>query len=405
MTVVEAPAVPRVLIAEADPWAREMLSELVMDVRCDTQLDVCSDGKQAVELMRGFTPDLVIASRELPGVDGLSLLRSVRLPRRQPPVRFILLSNRNDSASVREAVQLAPTAYLSKPLNIESLRQRLENLLLKDGEPVACEMPALTPGVRLDAFLDKRRELADGGPLFVDVRDVIARSRGPSGVDLKRLEHELIQDPHITAVLIAAANSASQHQGKPLQTLAQALSVLGATQSANLVQGLALKRGAILTDASLILQASQIWDVSRRTAGYARILARTLDLDHELCYCAGLLRSLGDLSVLRCLQEWQHAGGALDEATVAHALEHYAAAFGSALRTRWRLPLELRELIAAVYQYNTGVYTREVLAMNLAGQMGRLGEQDSLEALATSKSARLLKVNASDLERVRKELA
>jgi len=101
MTVVEAPAVPRVLIAEADPWAREMLSELVLDVRCDAQLDVCPDGKQAVELMRGYIPDLVIASRELPGVDGLTLLRGVRMLKRQPAVRFILLSNRNDSASVR----------------------------------------------------------------------------------------------------------------------------------------------------------------------------------------------------------------------------------------------------------------------------------------------------------------
>ncbi len=404
MTVVEAPVVPRVLIAEADPWAREMLSELILNVRCDAQLHVCANGKLAVELMRGFTPDLVIASRELPGVDGLSLLRNVRMLRCQPPVRFILLSNRNDSASVREAVQLAPTAYLTKPLNLETLRQRLEVLLLNDGTQVACAIPPLAPGMVLDAFLEKRREWADGGPLFVDVRDVIARSRGPAGVELRLLEQELISDPHITAVLIAAANSASQHQGKPQQTLMQALAVLGATQSVNLIQSLALKRGAILTDETLILQASQIWDVSRRTAGYARILARTLDLDQQLCYCAGLLRGLGDLSVVRCLQEWLQAGGSLDEATIAHALEQYAAAFGSALRTRWRLPLELRELIAAVYQYNTGVYTREVLAMNLAGQMGRLGQEDPLEALAKSKSARLLKVNASDLERVRNKL-
>lgn len=404
MTEVEAPAVPRVLIAEADPWAREMLNELVLDVRCDAQLDVCADGKKALELMRGYIPDLVIASRDLPGVDGLSLLRSVRSLRRQPPVRFILLSNRNDSASVREAVQLAPTAYLTKPLNIDNLRQRLQNLLVHDGAQVACEVPALAPGVGLDAFLEKRRDLADGGPLFVDVREVISRSRNSAGIDPLLLEQALIEDPHVTAVLIAAANSAAQHQGKPLQTLAQSVAVLGAAQSANLLQGLALKRGAILTDEALILQASQIWDVSRRTAGYAQILARTLELDHERCYCAGLLRGLGELSVIRCLQEWRQAGGTLDDATIAHALEHYAAAFGSALRTRWRIPLELRELIAAVYQYNTGVSTREVLAMNLAGQMGRLSHEDPLEALATSKPARLLKIGASDLERVRNKL-
>jgi HD-like signal output (HDOD) protein len=110
---------------------------------------------------------------------------------------------------------------------------------------------------------------------------------------------------------------------------------------------------------------------------------------------------LGDLTVVRCLQDWLIVGGTLDEAATARALAQYSASFGSALRTRWRLPLALRELIAAVYQYNTGVYTREVLAMNVAGQMGLLGLEDPLEALAKSKSARLLKVSESDLERVR----
>jgi HD-like signal output (HDOD) protein/ActR/RegA family two-component response regulator len=401
MTVVEALTVPRVLIAESDPWAREMLNELVLNVRCDAQLDICSNGREAIELMSGFIPDLVIASRELPGVDGLSLLRGLRQLRRQPPVRFILLSSRNDSVSVREAVQLAPTAYLTKPLNMEGLRQRLETLLLQDGAQVACAVPGLAPGVGLDAFLEQRREVADGGPLFVDVTAAVASSRGPSGVDLKLLEQALTHDPHVTALLIAAANSASQHQGKPLQTLGQALAVLGATQSVNLVQGLALKRGAVLTDAALLLQATEIWEVSQRTAECARTLARKLDLDHERCYCAGLLRGLGELTVLRCLQDWLIAGGSLDEATIRRALAQYSAAFGSALRTRWRLPLELRELIAAVYQYNTGVFTREVLAMNVAGQMGSLGLEDPLEALAKSKSARLLKISESDLEGVR----
>jgi hypothetical protein len=60
-------------------------------------------------------------------------------------------------------------------------------------------------------------------------------------------------------------------------------------------------------------------------------------------------------------------------------------------------------LIAAVYQYNTGVFTREILAMNVAGQMGSLGLEDPLQALAKSKSARLLKISESDLEGVRRK--
>ncbi|MDB6144214.1 MAG: signal transduction protein, partial [Pseudomonas sp.] len=210
-------------------------------------------------------------------------------------------------------------------------------------------------------------------------------------------------DPHITAVLIAAANSADQHTGKATQTLLQALQVLGSVQSVNLVLGLVMKRSATLTDAALTLKAEEFWALSRLTAEYARSLARLLELDQERCFCAGLLHALGDLSVLRCLQDWVLVGGELDEEAVDESLKTFGAAFGSALRTRWRLPLELRELIAAVYQFSGGVHSREALAMTVAAQMALLGPDDSLEALANSKPARLLKIGASELGRLRKK--
>ncbi|MFJ4141941.1 HDOD domain-containing protein [Pseudomonas sp. NPDC089734] len=404
MTAVDLPAIPRVLVAESDPWVRETLSDLILGVRADIEVEMCSDGKQAVEWMKKNVPNLVIAARELPVIDGLSLLRGIRTLRRQPPIPFILISNRNDSASVREVLPLAPTAYLTKPLNTDGLRQRLESLLLERRAPVPGEMPALTPGLTLTKFLDKRRDVADGAPLFIDVATALRLSQGAAGIDAALLEQELRNDPHITAALIAAANSAAQHLGKPVQTLGGAIAVLGGTQSANIVTGLSKKRMAVLTDDALLAQASQLWAMSQRTADYARILGRMLELDIERCFCAGLLQSLGDLAVLGCLQEWLLAGGQLTEDVIKKALEEYSAAYGSALRTRWRLPLELRELIAAVYQYNTGIYTREVLAMNLAGQMARLGEHETVTTLVKTKSAKLLKLSVGDLQRLRKKL-
>jgi len=115
MTAVDLPAVPRVLIAEADPWSRDLLKQVLLNVRCDARLDVCADGQQAAELLRDKPYDLILADWELPGVDGLSLLRSVRQQRRTPLLPFILLGTRNDSASVHEVLPLAPTAYLTKP--------------------------------------------------------------------------------------------------------------------------------------------------------------------------------------------------------------------------------------------------------------------------------------------------
>ena len=404
MTAVVLPAVPRVLVAEADPWSRDLIKQVLLSVRCDARLDLCADGQEALRLLAENLYDLVIVDGELPGVDGLNVLRNVRQRKRNPPLPFILMSSRNDSASVREALPLAPTAYLTKPLNMESLTQRLQDLLLNAGEEVFCEMPTLAAGMTLPVYLQRRRELAEGAPLMADVQMAVNASLNTRGLDLVRLEEEIRTDPHITAVLIAAANSAALHVGDAVQTLSQALHRLGSAQSMNLILGLALKHSARLSDPFLADYAERFWDLSLHTAEYARTLARLLDLDQERCYCAGILHCLGDLALLRCLQEWKQAGGELDEREeVGNALAEFGAAYGSALRTRWRLPLELRELIAATYQLGGGVYSREALVMNMAAQLARLTEHEGIEALAKSRTARLLKIGLPELMRLRKK--
>ncbi len=393
------PTPPSVLIVEGDPWVRDMLSEMLLSVRCDARLQLCADGSQALSALSS-KPDLIIAARELAGVDGLDLLRKVRAKDSRLP--FILMSNRIDSASVHEALPLHPTAYLSKPLNLETLRKRLEELLLAVGEEIACPVPALQPGASLPAYLEQRRATADGGPLLADVQVAIKRALNPQGLSLRVREEDVQGDPQIPALLIAAANSAALHREAPVQTLLQALNKLGSTQSMNLILGMTLKRSARLSDPLLAEHASRYWELSLHAAEYGRTLARMLELDEGRCYCAGLLHCLGDLAVLRCLQEWRLAGGELDEDQVQLSLNEFGAAFGSALRTRWRLPLGLRELIAAIYQLGGGVYSREILAMNLAGQLSRLSAEQGLEKVASSKTARLLKLGLPELRRLRK---
>ncbi|WP_058544699.1 HDOD domain-containing protein [Pseudomonas fluorescens] len=404
MTAVDLPAVPRVLIAEADPASRELLEQVLSGVRCDARVDTCGDGKEALDLLAKHPYDLVIADWELPQVDGLAILRGLRQQHRTPPLPFILMSRRNDSASVREVLPLAPTAYLTKPLNREHLTQRLQGLLV-GGEETSNDAPIPGAGLTLAIFLERRRDLSEGAPLMTDVQVAVRRSLNPGGLDLKLLEEELRTDPQITAVLIAAANGAAQHQGGgPVQTVAQALHQLGTGQSMNLILGLALKRCARLSVPCLADYAERYWELSLQTAEYARILARLLDLEPERCYCAGLLHRLGDLALLRCLEEWTQAGGELDELEeVGSCLDQYGAGFGSALRTRWRLPLELRELIAAAYSLGGGVYSREALVMNMAAQMAHLTEHEGLEELARGRTARLLKIGLPELMRLRRK--
>ncbi|MFG0582243.1 HDOD domain-containing protein [Ectopseudomonas khazarica] len=391
-----------VLIAEADPWTSNLLQQLVLDVRGDARVLQVSDGQTALARCKRRLPDLVIADGELPGLDGVELLRQLRRHPRTPALPFVLISGRLDASSVRAARPLAPSAYLAKPFNAESLRQRLRGLLpVASGEPQS-RQPLLLSELR--DFLDTVREEGQGAPLLSDVRNAVSQGLQAGEQDLGELAAVFGADPQITALLIAAASTAAQHQGMPCHTLAQALQRLGVARTLNLVLGLALQRNAQLRDARLAELAAQAWQRARRSAELARWLATELKLDAELCYTAGLLHNLGELALLRSLQDWQEAGGELSNAQIDDAMQRRAASFGSALRIRWRLPFGLRELIAAFYGLGSGVFSREALVLNLSGLLLALPANALPASLAEARCVRMLRLNVALLEQVPVEL-
>ena len=391
-----------VLIAEADPWTSNLLQQLVLDVRGDARVLQVSDGQTALARCKRRLPDLVIADGELPGLDGVELLRQLRRHPRTPALPFVLISGRLDASIVRAARPLAPSAYLAKPFNAESLRQRLRGLLpVASGEPQS-RQPLLLSELR--DFLDTVREEGQGAPLLSDVRNAVSQGLQAGEQDLGELAAVFGADPQITALLIAAASTAAQHQGMPCHTLAQALQRLGVARTLNLVLGLALQRNAQLRDARLAELAAQTWQRARRSAELARWLATELKLDAELCYTAGLLHNLGELALLRSLQDWQEAGGELSNAQIDDAMQRRAASFGSALRIRWRLPFGLRELIAAFYGLGSGVFSREALVLNLSGLLLALPANALPASLAEARCVRMLRLNLALLEQVPVEL-
>ena len=391
-----------VLIAEADPWTSSLLQQLVLDVCGDARVLQVSDGQAALARCKRRLPDLVIADGELPGLDGLELLRQLRRHPRTPALPFVLISGRLDASSVRAARPLAPSAYLGKPFNAESLRQRLRTLLPSPAAAVVVREPLLVSELR--DFLDTVREEGQGAPLLSDVRNAVSQGLQAGEQDLGELEAVFGSDPQITALLIAAASTAAQHQGVPCHTLTQALHRLGVARTLNLVLGLALQRNAQLRDPRLAELAAHTWQQARRSAELARWLALELKLDAELCYTAGLLHNLGELALLRSLQDWQEAGGELSNEQIDDAMQRRSASFGSALRIRWRLPFGLRELIAALYSLGSGVFSREALVLNLTGLLLALPGNELPASLAEARSVRMLRLDLALLERVPVEL-
>lgn len=88
-----------------------------------------ADGEEGLAAARNERPALVISDVEMPEIDGFELCRALREDKDLRAVPIILLTVRGDDESELEGLQHGADAYVSKPFNPETLRQRAENLV------------------------------------------------------------------------------------------------------------------------------------------------------------------------------------------------------------------------------------------------------------------------------------
>ncbi len=385
-----------VLVAYNEPWRADQLCQLVRELRPGMRVQPAADGHAALELCKRQVPSLLIVDGELDGLDGRQLLRELR--RHGPTQRLpcVLISARTDTASVRTVLPLAPAAYLGKPYDLDDLRQRLDKLLPRSAGRAGITTPASTDSV--DSFLERMRPHNRGAPLQEGVLVALQRLQG-GDQDFAELEELLTRDPQVTARLISVASNGAAQPAAPCLGLAQARRQLGAARSLQLVTELALQHNARLPEPRLAELAGQLGHQALRTARLASWLARQLKLDVELCFSAGLLQNIGELALLRSLQEWLDSGGALNEADLQRCLRERAAGFGSALRAQWALPLELRQVISAYYALGAGVLRREALVLNLTRLLIELPADAEPASLAGERTVRLLRIDPDLLAR------
>ncbi len=385
-----------VLVAYNEPWRADQLCQLVRELRPGMRVQPAADGHAALELCKRQVPSLLIIDGELEGLDGRQLLRELR--RHGPTQRLpcVLISARTDTASVRTVLPLAPAAYLGKPYDLDDLRQRLDRLLPRSAGRAGVTTPAVADTV--ESFLERMRPHNRGAPLQEAVLVALQRLQG-GDQDFAELEELLTRDPQVTARLISVASNGAAQPAAPCLGLAQARRQLGAARSLQLVTELALQHNARLPEPRLAELAGQLGHQALRTARLASWLARQLKLDVELCFSAGLLQNIGELALLRSLQEWLDSGGALDEADLQRCLRERAAGFGSALRAQWALPLELRQVISAYYALGAGVLRREALALNLTRLLIELPADAEPASLAGERTVRLLRIDPDLLAR------
>ena len=105
---------PRVLVVDDKASIRDLLAKTLALAEYD--VDVAPDGRSALERMRMYPYDLLIADLKMPGMDGLTVIREAKRYKGDLPV--IIITGFSTEQSAIEAVNLGVAGYLTKPFRV-----------------------------------------------------------------------------------------------------------------------------------------------------------------------------------------------------------------------------------------------------------------------------------------------
>ena len=91
-------------------------------------------GAQALELLKGNIPDLIVSDIMMAGMDGMELCRRIRNGMETSHIPVVLLTARTGESSRIEGFECGADAYIEKPFSPDYLRKQIANILQKRDE-------------------------------------------------------------------------------------------------------------------------------------------------------------------------------------------------------------------------------------------------------------------------------
>jgi CheY-like chemotaxis protein len=136
-----------VLVVDDEPIVLQVFSRLLSEKGLRTR--TASNAEEALKLLEEGGIACVLADKNMPGMDGIEMLRRVR--EAQPQCAFIVMTGYASTESAIEALRLGAVDYLQKPFDdLDDVARRIEEAI----QQVRLETERSTTMARLGLFDD-----------------------------------------------------------------------------------------------------------------------------------------------------------------------------------------------------------------------------------------------------------
>ena len=119
-----------ILIVDDEPDNLEEIVEILENNEPQYELLQAFGGEKALEITRERKPDLVVADWEMPGMDGLDLVKAIKSDSSISDIPVIMYTGvMTSSQNLEAALQAGAADYIRKPIDVIELRARVSSML------------------------------------------------------------------------------------------------------------------------------------------------------------------------------------------------------------------------------------------------------------------------------------
>lgn len=376
----------KILFVEDNEVLRQLYNVMLENESDRWQVATASSGEAAMQLLKQAAFDVVVSDMQMPGMDGVELLKEVR--KLHPQTSRIIVSGSCDQAMAADSLN-STHLFIPKPVDVKTLKATLARIGSLD---------AYLKNDDLRGLAAKMRDLPSFPTLYLEV---IQEIESPYS-SIENIARIVSHDPGISTKILRVANSAAYGFAEPVCDLTTAVLQLGMSSIRSIVLS-AQVYSSFASNCHGKFSADALWSHLMDCGGMARAIMRRERAqlpEHDDAFTAGLLHDMGKLMLADSLPaEFEKALYLADsEGMLLHEAEQEI--FGAThcglaayLLGLWGLPASIVEAVAFHHQPEnsdlkkfsvlTAVHVANALAYEKAGRPAPL-DMNYLEKIGVS---------------------
>jgi len=116
-----------ILIVEDFSAMRSILKNLLRDLGFNYTAEA-DNGESALPMLRAGNFDFLITDWSMPGMDGLTLLKTVRADKQLEDMPVLMVTAEAKREQIIDAAAAGVNGYIVKPFTAETLKEKIENI-------------------------------------------------------------------------------------------------------------------------------------------------------------------------------------------------------------------------------------------------------------------------------------